>query len=113
VWAYAFVAGRTYDGRAFKMLTLVDEFTRECSLIEVDQRLTYNRVAGVLDRVSRKCGAKEKIENWRRHSNEDRPHSALGQPEPQGVRCEPSPGMRGRMKRKPHMRLVLNREQSH
>ena len=35
VWAYDFVHGRTHDGRAFQMLTLVDEFTRECLAIDV------------------------------------------------------------------------------
>jgi len=38
VWAYDFVAGRTYDGRAYKMLTLVDEFTLECLAIDVGRR---------------------------------------------------------------------------
>lgn len=30
VWAYDFVQARSYDGRAFRMLTVIDEFTREC-----------------------------------------------------------------------------------
>ena len=30
VWSYDFVAARTYDGRALKILTVMDEFTREC-----------------------------------------------------------------------------------
>ncbi len=30
VWAYDFVQARTHDGRAFRMLTVIDEFTREC-----------------------------------------------------------------------------------
>jgi len=40
VWAYDFVMARTHDGRAFKMLTLVDEFTRGCLAIDVGRRLT-------------------------------------------------------------------------
>lgn len=39
VWAYDFVTGRTHDGRAFKMLTIVDEFTRECLAIDVARNL--------------------------------------------------------------------------
>src|SRR4051794_8383289 len=31
VWAYDFVEDRTRDGRRFRMLNVVDEFTRECS----------------------------------------------------------------------------------
>lgn len=40
VWAYDFVTGRTHDGRASKMLTIVDEFTRECLAIVVARSLT-------------------------------------------------------------------------
>ena len=29
VWSYDFVADRTIDGRAFRMLTIVDEHTRQ------------------------------------------------------------------------------------
>ena len=35
VWSYDFVHERTHDGRALKILTLVDEFTRECLAIDV------------------------------------------------------------------------------
>ena len=44
VWAYDFVQGRTHDGRAFKMLTIVDEFTRECLSIDTARRLTSDDV---------------------------------------------------------------------
>jgi len=30
VWAYDFVADRTHDGKAFRMLKVIDEYTREC-----------------------------------------------------------------------------------
>ena len=30
VWSYDFVDDRTHDGRAIKMLTVIDEFSREC-----------------------------------------------------------------------------------
>jgi transposase InsO family protein len=30
VWAYDFVQDRTHDGRLFRMLTVIGEFTREC-----------------------------------------------------------------------------------
>ena len=32
VWSYDFVESRTHDGRKFRMLNLIDEFTRECPL---------------------------------------------------------------------------------
>jgi transposase InsO family protein len=30
VWSYHFVQDRTHNGRSFRMLTIIDEFTREC-----------------------------------------------------------------------------------
>lgn len=30
VWSYDFVQRRTHDGRSFRMLVVIDEFTREC-----------------------------------------------------------------------------------
>ncbi|MFA6043893.1 MAG: IS3 family transposase [Phycisphaerales bacterium] len=44
VWAYDFVTGRTHDGRAFKMLVIVDEYTRECLAIDVARNLTSDDV---------------------------------------------------------------------
>ncbi len=48
VWAYDFVQARTHDGRAFRMLTVIDEFTRECLAIEVARRLRSDDVLHVL-----------------------------------------------------------------
>jgi len=39
VWSYDFVADRTSDGRAIRMLTLMDEWSRECLAIDVSRRL--------------------------------------------------------------------------
>ena len=44
VWAYDFVHARTHDGRVLRMLTLVDEYTRECLAIEVSRRLNSENV---------------------------------------------------------------------
>ena len=35
VWSYDFVFDRTHDGRPLRMLTMVDEYTRECLTIDV------------------------------------------------------------------------------
>ena len=35
VWSYDFVADRTHDGRAYRMLCIIDEFTRESLAIRV------------------------------------------------------------------------------
>jgi transposase InsO family protein len=39
VWAYDFVEDRTHEGRRFRMLNVVDEFTRECLAIRVARKL--------------------------------------------------------------------------
>jgi len=39
VWAYDFVHERTHDGRPLRLLTVVDEYTRECLAIRVGRRL--------------------------------------------------------------------------
>ena len=44
VWAYDFVADRTHDGRPIKMLTVIDEFSRECLAIVVERRLNSDDV---------------------------------------------------------------------
>ena len=48
VWAYDFVQDRTRDGRTFRMLTVIDEFTRECLAIDVARRLNSQSVIAVL-----------------------------------------------------------------
>ncbi len=49
VWSYDFVQDRTADGRSFRMLTLIDEYSRECLAIDVARRLTSE---DVLERLS-------------------------------------------------------------
>jgi len=44
VWSYDFVQDRTHDGKAFRMLTVIDEFTRECLAIVVARRLRSDDV---------------------------------------------------------------------
>ena len=38
------MVARTADGRAFRILTILDEFTRECLAILVDRRITSQDV---------------------------------------------------------------------
>lgn len=39
VWSYDFVEDRTHDGRKYRMLNVVDEYTRECLAMRVARRL--------------------------------------------------------------------------
>lgn len=42
VWSYDFVEDRTHNGRKFRMLNIIDEFTRECLAIRVSRRLRFH-----------------------------------------------------------------------
>lgn len=44
VWSYDFVKARTTDGRAFRLLTVIDEYTRECLAIDVARAITADDV---------------------------------------------------------------------
>ena len=48
VWAYDFVADRTHDGRPLKILTVVDEYSRECLALVVARRLRATDVLETL-----------------------------------------------------------------
>jgi putative transposase len=39
VWSYDFIEDRTHDGRRYRMLNVIDEFTHECLAIRIDRRL--------------------------------------------------------------------------
>jgi len=162
VWAYDFVEDRTREGRKFRMLCVVDEFTREALAIRVARKLCSTDVIDVLadlfiargapghmrsDQgpefiaeavkgwiagVGAKTAYIEKaspwengyvesfngklrdellnmeefstlreaqilIEQWRRHYNEERPHSSLGYrpPAPEVLRADHVPGPSG------------------
>ena len=142
-WSMDFVSDQLYDGRRIRVLTLVDNHTRESMALHVGQRVRSMDVIRVLERVADSHGlpesirvdngpefiskdldrwaywnqvkldfsrpgkptdnayiesfnarfraeclnehwflnledAREKVEAWRRHYNEDRPHSSLG-----------------------------------
>ncbi len=48
VWSYDFVEDRTHDGRKYRMLNIIDEYTRECIAIRVNRRLKAVDVIDVL-----------------------------------------------------------------
>jgi putative transposase len=48
VWSYDFMVARTTDGRAFRLLNIIDEYTRECLAILVKRHITSQDVIDVL-----------------------------------------------------------------
>ena len=61
VWSYDFVMDRTSNGKAFRMLTIIDEHTRECLSILVKRKLTSKDVLDELYRLFLTRGTPEYI----------------------------------------------------
>jgi len=60
-WSMDFVSDSLYNGRRFRVLTVVDDFSRECPALEADHSLTGQRVTRVLDRIALLRGLPEVI----------------------------------------------------
>lgn len=61
VWAYDFVSCRTHDGRPLKILTVLDEYTRECLATVVARRLRSDDVLHCLTNLFVTHGTPEHI----------------------------------------------------
>ena len=57
VWAIDFQFDQAVNGRAIKLLNIVDEFTREALAMHVATSITADDTVGVLDRLARERGA--------------------------------------------------------
>ena len=60
-WSMDFMHERVADGRWFRILTVVDQFTRECLCLVADQSLTGEKVAQALEPVVLQRGAPRSI----------------------------------------------------
>lgn len=61
VQAYDFAADRTHDGRAFRVLPVIDEYTRECLAIVVDRKLRSTDVIEAMAELFVRKGVSEHI----------------------------------------------------
>lgn len=57
VWAYDFIEDQDAQGHVLRLLTVIDEFTREGLAIDVDLTTSAERVIGVLSQLVAKHGA--------------------------------------------------------
>src|SRR3546814_14561632 len=48
VWSYDFVEGRTHDGRRYRILSIIDEASRECMALPVARKLKSDDVLAAL-----------------------------------------------------------------
>ncbi len=60
-WCYDFIYDQTEDGRALKILTILDEFTRECLTIKVGRSLKSEGVIKALEDLFLTRGAPKRI----------------------------------------------------
>jgi len=60
-WSMDFMSARVADGRWFRILTVVDQFTRECLCLVADQSLTGEKVAAALEPLVLQRGAPRAI----------------------------------------------------
>ena len=55
-WSMDFVSDKLADGRSFRILTIVDQFTRECVGLEADRSMTGMKVALALEHARHERG---------------------------------------------------------
>ena len=60
-WSMDFVSDTIADGRKYRALTIVDNFSRECLGIKADQSITGRHVVELLERISFQRGAPRTI----------------------------------------------------
>jgi putative transposase len=61
VWSYDFVYDRTRDGRGIRLLTILDEYSRECLAIDVGRKFTHDKVMNRLTDLFFRRGIPEHI----------------------------------------------------
>jgi len=63
VWSVDFIFDALIDGRKLKLLTIGDDYTRECLALEPGTSFTAARVMAVLDRLVKEHGAPEHLKS--------------------------------------------------
>jgi len=61
VWSYDFVMERTHNGKAFRMLTVIDEYSHECLTIKTKRQLSSTDVLDCLNELFLERGVPEHI----------------------------------------------------
>ena len=76
-WSLDFVSDQLANGRRFRILNIVDDFSRACVGQLVDTSISGDRLTRFLDELSL-ADARLIIDQWRDHYNRVKPHSSLG-----------------------------------
>jgi transposase InsO family protein len=97
VWADDLVADRTVEGRPLKMLTVIDEFSRQCLAITVARRLNSDDVLATLTELMVKHGPPAFLRSDNGGEFTAGVVSRLAQVRPRSKRCISSPAVAGKM----------------
>jgi putative transposase len=93
-WSTDFVADALFDGRRFRALTIIDNYSRECLEIEVGQSLKGEDVVRIMERLKLIRGVvhqrikvdngseftSKALDNWAYENNVNLHFSRLGKP---------------------------------
>ncbi len=60
-WSLDFTSDSTTDGRKFRTLNVIDDFSREVLAVEIDISLPASRVIRCLDQIAEECGYPRKL----------------------------------------------------
>ncbi len=80
-WSLDFVSDQMTDGRRFRILTVVDNCTRECLALVADTSISGLRVARELDAIIRSARAADDHRQRQRHGADLQRHPELGRPD--------------------------------
>ena len=61
VWTWDFIHDKTVRGGSLKILTVLDEYTRECPVIHVDRHINAQTVRGIMQKVIDRNGPPQYI----------------------------------------------------
>ena len=83
-WSLDFVSDQLTDGRRFRILTMIDNCTRECLALVADTSLSGARVARELDAIIQQRGRPE-TRRRQRHGADLERHPCMGRRGPRGL----------------------------
>jgi putative transposase len=87
VWAYDFVEARTHDGRKFRILTIIDEASRECLALIVARQLKHEDVLACGDVYRARAAGAYQVGQWQRVHRYRRPEMARPSRRKDAVHC--------------------------
>lgn len=124
-WSLDFVADQLIDGRRFRVLVIVDDFTRECLALVVDTSLSGQRVVRELDALIALRGrplmvvsdngtelTSRAILQWQEDSRVEWHYIAHRQAHAERLRREPERPLLGRVSQRAHVPQPANRSQA-